>query len=64
MTEKDIELGREKELYIQVQEEKHHAVYKYECERDRNALLDKENEHLHRETQIGKAKLKQLDTEF
>ena len=61
--EKECELNRQKELYLQLQEEKHHAVYRYECERDKNLQLDKECEHLLHEIQGFKIKVRETSNE-
>ena len=43
---KEAELLRERELNLQLQDEKYMALTKYEGARDRNLALDKECEHL------------------
>jgi chromosome segregation ATPase len=43
---KEVEIQRERELNLQLQDEKYLALTKYEAARDRNLSLDKECEHL------------------
>lgn len=53
---KEGELQRERELNLQLQDEKYMAMTKYEGARDRNVSLDKECEHLINELQILNSK--------
>lgn len=53
---KEGELQRERDLNLQLQDEKYMAMTKYEGARDRNVSLDKECEHLINELQMLNSK--------
>jgi hypothetical protein len=46
LMDKEQELVRERELNLALQDEKHHALYQFECERERLLQLDHECELL------------------
>ena len=60
---KDGELQRERDLNLQLQDEKYMALTKYEGARDRNVSLDKECEHLINELQMLNSKFNEAVSE-
>ncbi len=56
LMQKEGEVQRERELNLQLQDEKYMALTKYEAVRDRNVSLDKECEHLIGELQMLNSK--------
>lgn len=60
MMAKESEIQRERELNLQLQDEKYHAITKFEGERDRNFILDKECANFINELTLSKGKFKDL----
>lgn len=56
---KETELQRERDLNLQLQDEKYHALTRYETERERMIALDRECEQLLETIQALKSKVKE-----
>jgi hypothetical protein len=60
---KEAEVSRERDLNLQLQDEKYHALTKYESSREQNHSLNQECEHLLQDIDLLKMKLNEITRE-